>query len=366
MVINSSLARTRCAAVVVQRRVDVTIFFCLAILLSLLSITLPTYARYFFGRRVHLSVAALYQSQRSASHSSLFQPDISLFPLTMASSGAKKKGGIGIRGPEHLSLGGLRADGRLPAETRTMAISLGVLPHADGSAAIRQGNTWVLASVSGPHDGRGGGGSGGAGGGSGGGTTTTATGIPQGAHTEDAGLVRCTVTTARFSTPAGRKPSVRSGGDIADAVASTFTAVALTGLFGRSTVDVHVQVLVDDGCVRSAAINATAAALADAGVAMADLVAGCGVAFVGGVPLVDPTAAEAAGGEGGGGLTAVVAVGSGDVVSADVDGKLASVGVLAEGLDAAGVGAEQAAFAMREALRKYTLGLIDARGHVAF
>lgn len=229
----------------------------------------------------------------------------------MASSGAKKKGGIGIRGPEHLSLGGLRADGRLPAEARTMVISLGVLPHADGSAAIRQGNTWVLASVSGPHDERGGGGGGGAGG-SGGGTTTTATGVPQGAHTEDAGLVRCTVTTARFSTPAGRKPSVRSGGDIADAVASTFTAVALTGLFGRSIVDVHVQVLVDDGCVRSAA------------------------------------------------------VGSGDVVSADVDGKMASVGVLAEGLDAASVGAEQAAFAMREALRKYTLGLIDARGHVAF
>lgn len=249
----------------------------------------------------------------------------------MASSGAKKKGGIGIRGPEHLSLGGLRADGRLPAEARTMVISLGVLPHADGSAAIRQGNTWVLASVSGPHDERGGGGGGGAGG-SGGGTTTTATGVPQGAHTEDAGLVRCTVTTARFSTPAGRKPSVRSGGDIADAVASTFTAVALTGLFGRSIVDVHVQVLVDDGCVRSAAINATAAALADAGVAMTDL----------------------------------VAVGSGDVVSADVDGKMASVGVLAEGLDAASVGAEQAAFAMREALRKYTLGLIDARGHVAF
>lgn len=184
----------------------------------------------------------------------------------MASSGAKKKGGIGIRGPEHLSLGGLRADGRLPAEARTMVISLGVLPHADGSAAIRQGNTWVLASVSGPHDERGGGGGGGAGG-SGGGTTTTATGVPQGAHTEDAGLVRCTVTTARFSTPAGRKPSVR---------------------------------------------------------------------------------------------------GSGDVVSADVDGKMASVGVLAEGLDAASVGAEQAAFAMREALRKYTLGLIDARGHVAF
>lgn len=169
-----------------------------------------------------------------------------------------------------------------------MVISLGVLPHADGSAAIRQGNTWVLASVSGPHDERGGGGGGGAGG-SGGGTTTTATGVPQGAHTEDAGLVRCTVTTARFSTPAGRKPSVRSGGDIADAVASTFTAVALTGLFGRSIVDVHVQVLVDDGCVRSAAINATAAALADAGVAMTDLVAGCGVAFVGGVALVDPT-----------------------------------------------------------------------------
>lgn len=180
-----------------------------------------------------------------------------------------------------------------------MVISLGVLPHADGSAAIRQGNTWVLASVSGPHDERGGGGGGGAGG-SGGGTTTTATGVPQGAHTEDAGLVRCTVTTARFSTPAGRKPSVRSGGDIADAVASTFTAVALTGLFGRSIVDVHVQVLVDDGCVRSAAINATAAALADAGVAMTDLVAGCGVAFVGGVALVDPTAAETGGGEGGG------------------------------------------------------------------
>ena len=50
---------------------------------------------------------------------------------------------------------GLRQDGRAPKDIRKLRASLGVLPAANGSAYIEQGNTKVLCSVYGPHEPRG-------------------------------------------------------------------------------------------------------------------------------------------------------------------------------------------------------------------
>ena len=50
---------------------------------------------------------------------------------------------------------GLRQDGRTPNDIRKLRASLGILPAANGSAYIEQGNTKVLCSVYGPHEPRG-------------------------------------------------------------------------------------------------------------------------------------------------------------------------------------------------------------------
>lgn len=44
---------------------------------------------------------------------------------------------------EFVSPEGLRLDGRRPKELRRLACELGCLPHADGSAQLKMGNTKV-------------------------------------------------------------------------------------------------------------------------------------------------------------------------------------------------------------------------------
>jgi exosome complex component RRP41 len=77
---------------------------------------------------------------------------------------------------EFLSPEGLRLDGRRPAELRRLAVTLGALPHADGSAWVQAGNTRVLAAVFGPY---------------------MPPGFRGGTGTAD---LRCEVSTAAFST----------------------------------------------------------------------------------------------------------------------------------------------------------------------
>lgn len=50
------------------------------------------------------------------------------------------------------SLDGLRIDGRRPEEIRRVSVQLGVVPGADGSALVEQGQTRVLVAVYGPYE----------------------------------------------------------------------------------------------------------------------------------------------------------------------------------------------------------------------
>ena len=52
---------------------------------------------------------------------------------------------------ELISDQGFRIDGRRPSELRRIRATLGTHSMADGSGYIEQGNTKVLATVSGPH-----------------------------------------------------------------------------------------------------------------------------------------------------------------------------------------------------------------------
>ena len=53
---------------------------------------------------------------------------------------------------ELISAEGLRQDGRRALELRRLSCRLSLLPAADGSALLEQGNTKVLAAVFGPRE----------------------------------------------------------------------------------------------------------------------------------------------------------------------------------------------------------------------
>ena len=82
-------------------------------------------------------------------------------------------------------------------------------------------------------------------------------------------------------------------------------------LFPKSTIDVFVNVIEEDG-LSSAIANSTVAAtcaLIDAGIEMLGMVTSCSVALRGGVMLVDPTAKEEEGSDGVVSVSTMAAVG---------------------------------------------------------
>lgn len=111
--------------------------------------------------------------------------------------------------------------------------------------------------------------------------------------------------------------------------------------------DVGVHVLADGGGALAASLNAAAAALGDAGVPLADLLAACGATSLDGATLLDPSDAE----ERGDGPTAVVAAWTtrGGLAAVHTD-RAAPPDALADLLAAAEDGAAVAGATLREAL----------------
>jgi hypothetical protein len=87
--------------------------------------------------------------------------------------------------------------------------------------------------------------------------------------------------------------AAEAGSAVQAALAST---VLLHLLPPSSRLDVAVQVLASDGSALAAAITAAGAAVADAGIAMRDVLAAASATKLDGACLLDPNQAEAAGG----------------------------------------------------------------------
>lgn len=170
-----------------------------------------------------------------------------------------------------ISAEGLRVDGRRAGEIRRLRCRVGVLAAADGSAYLEQGNTFVLVSVSGPHDAR---------------SSRSKGQQPRGT------LLTCEFRAMPYAT-GEHKPqseSDRSATEMAAAVRRVFEPVVQA--YSGSQVDVSITLLQADGGIRSAAINATTLALIDAGVAMEDFVCACSAGSVHGALLLDPNSQE--------------------------------------------------------------------------
>ena len=151
-------------------------------------------------------------------------------------------------------------------ETRKIEAKVGVIPNADGSSYFKIGNTWAYAAVYGPRNLH-----------------------PKFMQDPSKGILRCNYNMMPFSSSGER---VRPGGSRRSKEISLVTEKALLPVldlreYPNSVVDVFIELPQTEAGSRCAGICAASMALADAGLAMKDLVCAISVGRVDDKLLVD-------------------------------------------------------------------------------
>jgi len=159
-----------------------------------------------------------------------------------------------------------RVDGRDFDELRPIEAKVGVIKKADGSAFFKMGNTVAYAAVYGPRE-----------------------MFPKFMQDPKRGVLRCNYNMMPFS---GAGERVRPGPSRRSKEISAVTTNALVSVvdlndFPNAVVDVYIELSQTDAGSRCCGINAAAMALADAGIAMKDMVAAVAVGFAGNKIVVD-------------------------------------------------------------------------------
>ena len=159
-----------------------------------------------------------------------------------------------------------RLDGRAWTEMRPIEAKAGVIPRADGSAYFKIGDTVAYAAVYGPRD-----------------------LYPRFKQNPEKGILRCRYNMMPFS---GSGERVNPGGNRRSKEISMVTEKALLAVvelddFPNAVVDVFIELPQTDAGSRCAGICAASIALADAGIAMKDLVAAVSVGKVDNRLVVD-------------------------------------------------------------------------------
>jgi len=159
-----------------------------------------------------------------------------------------------------------RKDKRKFDEPRKMEAKVGVIPNADGSAYFKIGNTWAYAAVYGPRNLH-----------------------PKFMQDPSKGILRCNYNMMPFS---GSGDRVRPGSSRRSKEISLVTEKALLPVldlsgYPNSVVDVFIELPQTEAGSRCAGICAASMALADAGLAMKDLVTAVSVGRVDDKLVVD-------------------------------------------------------------------------------
>jgi len=159
-----------------------------------------------------------------------------------------------------------RKDKRKFDETRKIEAKVGIIPNADGSASFKIGNTLAYAAVYGPRNLH-----------------------PKFMQDPSKGILRCNYNMMPFSSSGER---VRPGGSRRSKEISLVTQKALLPVldlkeYPNSVVDVFIELPQTEAGSRCAGICAASMALADAGLAMKDLVAAVSVGRVDDKLVVD-------------------------------------------------------------------------------
>lgn len=203
---------------------------------------------------------------------------------------------------------------------------MGVISQAAGSAYAECGGTKLMVGVYGPRQ------------------------AERRATFSDNGRVECELRLAGAAAdPAAAFAQGQVERDLAATVQTALEAVVDVSSFPKLVLHVYCTVLEGDGAEVAVAITAAALAVAEAGVAMRDLVSACSVARVRGQLLLDPTAQETAREDGG---VTLAATGTGGEVAQLVTRGRWSDGELKEALELALGGCAQLDAAGRAALRE--------------
>ena len=170
--------------------------------------------------------------------------------------------------PENLILitdDGLRLDGRCADEIRPMKIEIGVLSRADGSCYLEWGRNKILVGVFGPREAH-----------------------PRRSQRADSAVIRYKYNMASFSVEDRARPGPsRRSIEISKVSREAFEPVILAELYPKTAIDIFVEVLQADAGTRTAAINASSIALADAGIPMKGLITSCAFGKVDGQIVLD-------------------------------------------------------------------------------
>ncbi len=159
-----------------------------------------------------------------------------------------------------------RLDGRKMDELRPMEAKAGVIKRADGSAYFKIGNTWAYAAVYGPRN-----------------------LYPKFKQDPSRAILRVNYNMLPFS---GHGNRVRPGGNRRSKELSLVIEKALLPVlnlsdFPNSVIDLFIEFPQTDAGTRCAGICAASIALADAGIAMKDMVASVSVGRVDNAVVVD-------------------------------------------------------------------------------
>jgi exosome complex component RRP41 len=160
---------------------------------------------------------------------------------------------------------GLRVDGRGLYDLRPIKLEVGVLDKADGSAYIEHGKNKILAAVYGPREAH-----------------------PKHIALADRAVVRCRYHMAPFSVDERKSPAPsRRELELSKVIREALEPAIMSEYFPRATIDIFIEVLQADAGTRCAGITAASLALADAGIPMRELVAGCAAGKIDGKVVLD-------------------------------------------------------------------------------
>jgi exosome complex component RRP41 len=160
---------------------------------------------------------------------------------------------------------GLRVDGRGLNELRPIKMEVGILDKADGSAYIEHGKNKILAAVYGPREAH-----------------------PKHIALADRAVVRCRYHMAPFSVEERKSPAPsRRELELSKVIRESLEPAIMSEYFPRATIDIFIEVLQADAGTRCAGITAASLALADAGIPMRELVAGCAAGKIQGKVVLD-------------------------------------------------------------------------------
>ncbi len=160
---------------------------------------------------------------------------------------------------------GRRIDGRLYNELRQIKIEAGVLERADGSAYIEWGNNKIIAAVYGPRE-----------------------IYPKHLQDPSKAVLRARYNMAAFSVDERKKPGPdRRSIELSLVISNALSSVVFLEQFPRTSIDVFIEVLQADAGTRIAGLTAASVALADAGIPMKDLIAGCAAGKVENTVVLD-------------------------------------------------------------------------------